>query len=235
MSSVTFGSFRTMLLATLGAAEGTTYSDELLWDATCLAINAVTPWVPNAKWTTLTSGSGPTLALPNDCYVVEAVVDGYDGRVLERVTLTPGKYRPIAGQTHSAPYDWFEYPKGYLNFGVAPENPDVQVIDENGVATSGSGREFIVYYQAIWGKPASETDDLFILPVPDAAIVGMLYWAAAHCLVPSSNVSAQIRQFNTRVDSGSPADNVLQESATFLRKLFVEEMNRLPKYRGVAV
>jgi hypothetical protein len=235
MASITFGSFKTMLLATLGAVEGTTYGDDLLWNAACLAEDAILPWVPNQKFVELTSGSGPTLAVPSDCFNIEAVVDGIDGTVLERVTLIPGRKRPVAGTTKVSSYDWFEYPKGYINFGVTPVNPNVQVVDENGVASSGSARPFTVYYQGAWEKPESETDDTFILPVPDVAITGMLYWAAAHCLIPSSNVSSQIRQFNTRVDSGTPVDNVLQESAAFLRKIFIEEMNRLPKYRGVAV
>jgi hypothetical protein len=231
----TYGQFATLLLNTLGAPEDTTYSDQLLYEATALAMDAILPWIPNQKVTTLTSGSTAVIALPVDCYEVEAVVDDYDGSVLERITLTPKARRPLTSQTSTkqTAYDWLEYPRGYLNFTMVPTKPSSGVDDEGVPLTTT--RTFVVYYKAYWSKPSSSADVNFTLPVPDAVIAGMLYWAAAHCIIPSSNISSQIRQFGTKVDSGTPVDNVLENSAMFLRKMFVEEMNRLPKHRGHGV
>jgi hypothetical protein len=235
MANTTYAQFKATILNALGATEGTTYSDELIYDAVRLASDAILPWVPNQKYVTLTSGSDAALALPGDCYQVDAVVDNYDSLVLERMTLSPGKRRRNSDSNLSTPYDWMEYPRGYINFTIAPTDPDSITIDENGISVAAVGREFTIYYQAYWSKPSSETDDAFVLPMPSAALNGMLYWACAHCMVPGSVTSAQIRQFNTKVDSGSPVDNTLEAMAKYLRAMFVEEMNRLPKYRGSAV
>lgn len=234
--TITLGDFKAWVVAALGSQEDVTYTDELIFDGLCLALDAIMPWVPNQKVVTLTSGSGPEIALPDDCYYPEVVVDLEAGLVLERVTLSPGKGRPKAGESKSSAYDWMEYPRGYIHFSVTPETGQV-AYDEYGqpIATSGSGREFSLYYQAYWSKPTSKDDDSFILPMPSMALNGVLYWTCAHCVIPGAATSAQIRQFNTKVDSGVPTDNALENIAKFLRQLFVEEMNRLPKYRGHAV
>jgi hypothetical protein len=230
----TFGEFKTLLLHALGAEPNTTYSDALLWDATCGALDAILPWCPNQKYDVLTSGSGSEIELPSDCYEVEAVVDIYSGIVLERAILVPGKSRPTANVAKRSPYDWMEYPRGFLNFSITPEGPVGTTVDETGVVTSGSGREFGVYYKAIWPKPANSSDDSFAMPMPQISRTGMIFWASAYAVTASGVVSSQIRQFNTKVDSGTPEDNVLEETVKHLRALFIEEMNRLPKYRGHA-
>jgi hypothetical protein len=75
----------------------------------------------------------------------------------------------------------------------------------------------------------------FQFDFPRYAANGVVLWAAANCVVPSSVASSQIRQFNLRVDSGTPVDNALEQSARFIRQLFVDEMSRMPKQdRGVS-
>jgi hypothetical protein len=157
--------------------------------------------------------------------MIEAVMDTYTGIVLERAIPQAGMKLPrsydvsIDGQ-----YRWMEYPRGHINFGITPTSVTLD--------GSTAERTFRVFYQTRWPKPDDAEDMDFVFTFPQSALAGVLYWAAAHCLVPFSNVSAQIRQFNTRVDSGNPEDNVLEKSAKFLRGLFLDEMNRQPKYIG---
>jgi hypothetical protein len=233
--TITFGDFKLWVITTLGSQEDVTYTDDLIYEGLCLALDAIMPWVPNQNLATLTSGSGTGIALPEDCYQPEAVIDASTGEVLERVVLSSGRKRPVSGEVKTSPYDWLEYPKGYLYFTVVPTDVSSTQIDETTGAPISVSRSFLLFYQAYWSKPASKDDDTFILPMPSMALTGILYWVCAHCVVPGATTSAQIRQFNTKVDSGVPTDNALENMAIFFRRMFIEEMNRLPKYRGHAV
>lgn len=222
--SLNYADLKGMLLHTLGATEGTTYSDALLYESVINAFDAILPWVPNQAIADLTSGSGMDMTMPDDCYRIEAVYDLEDGLVLERTHITANKQMPKQSQTtRTGPYNWVEYPKNHINFLQIPYS---------NVGAGVEGRDFRVFYIAYWDKPTDKDDDTFVLTFPVSALAGVLYWAAAHCLVPGATVSSQIRQFNTRVDSGQPTDNVLEQEIKFLRGMFLDEMNRQPKYIG---
>jgi hypothetical protein len=221
-----FGDFKIRLRSLLqepeGDGTGTTYPNQILFEATCAAIDAVLPWCPNLKIASLVSeGTSKSVPLPADCYRIEAVEDARN-IMLPKAVLTPGSIRPAEGTSTTAsieiqPADWIEFPTGYLRFSLLPS----------------SGEAFRLYYQAYFAHPADEDDDDFELTVPQSVLTAMLYYAAAHSILPSSVASAQIRQFNTRIDSGQPVDNVLEQSARFFRQLFIDEMSRQPRYIGI--
>ena len=221
-----FGDFKIRLRSLLqepddGSSEST-YPNQLLYEATCAAVDAVLPWCPNLKIDALVSdGTSKSIALPADCYRIEAIEDSRN-IMLHKAVLTPGSIRPAEDTSTTAsiniqPADWIVFPTGYLRLSLLPSDDEA----------------FQLYYQAYYEHPEDEDDDDFVLTVPQSVLTGMLYFAAAHCILPSSVASAQIRQFNTRVDSGQPVDNVLEQSARFFRQLFIDEMSRQPRYIGV--
>jgi hypothetical protein len=216
-----FGSFKEMLLTTLQATAETTYSSELLFHSTGLAMQAILPWCANPLVDTLISDGSNTLDLPTGVYRVEAIEDLAENVILPKLLLTPGP-RPspempmAAGGRRVAPATWIEYPKGKIRLSLRPE----------------AGHEFLLYYLGSFGQPDNADDDDFIFETPDSVLNGILYYAASHAIVPSAIGSAQIRQFNTKIDSGKPVDNVLEQASRYMRVLFLEEMNRQPKYVG---
>lgn len=216
-----FGEFKALLLDFLRADADTTYPDSLLFQAYELAADAINPWIPCQAVADLTSGSTNEIDLPIDLWKIEAVQDYETGEFLPRFLLSPRMPLPPVTTT---PYlggeklSWSEFPRGKLYFSMTPEESKV----------------FRLFYCRHYGKPSNEQDDSFVLETPTAALSGIIYFAASHCVMPHSIVSSQIRQFNTRVDAGTPVDNVLENTVKMLRTMFMQEMDRLPKYSGAA-
>jgi hypothetical protein len=214
-SSCTFGDFKELVAISLQDSAMALYKEDLLFQATIGAMNAILPWCPNQKLAMIVGdGTVDTFSLPYDLYKIEALQDVSTGKFLDRGILAPGQVRN--NTSSSNPVSWMEYPKKSLYLSQVPT----------------SDYQYRLYYQAYYAMPSGSSDDTFIMPTPKSALFGMCYWAMAHCISPFSVSSAQIRQFNTRVDSGTPVDNVLEESAKFCRAMFIDEMNRQPKYYG---
>jgi hypothetical protein len=213
---VKFEDFRAMILNTLKADEDSTYSDELIHEATCLAIDAILPWIPKAALTTITAdGLLDRFPLPADCYAIEAIQDVTTGTFVEKDLIQPGKMRNSAQGDRNL-FTWLEFPRGSLYLS--------KVLDQ--------GREIRVYYTAYFNKPSTKDDLDFELETPRYALAGMLYWACAHCVIPFSTSAAQVRNWNQKIDSGKPTDNPLEANARFYRQLFIDEMTRVPKVVG---
>jgi len=212
---VTYGDFRLRLLHALGAEPDTTYTDDLLYESCTGALNAILPYCPNQSIKEILVSTN-TFQLPMDCWRVETILDSSTGLVLPKFDLRPSAVRRVSG-TEKGFSDWMEYPRGYVLLSSEPS----------------SARTINVFYLAYWDKPQNKDSLDFVLPMPESALSGMIYYAASHCMVPGSVNSAQIRQFNTKVDSGTPVDNSLEMEAKFLRLLFMEEMKSMPKYVGV--
>ena len=214
--SITYGEFVEKVLRLLDDPGQQIYEDGLVWDGICGAHEAIMPYAPKFAQATLTAGSaGDLYTLPTDLYSIQAVQDVDSGKFIPRATLAPLTAR---SSTSISDNDWIEYPNGYLNLSVA----------------LSEGDQLRLYYFAYWNKPETESDLGFILEVPTAALVGMMYYAGSHCLLPKSSNSANIRQFNLRVDSGNPEDNPLRVQAELYRKLFFQEMKMLPPYVKVS-
>jgi len=206
-----YSEFSLKVLRLLDDPDGAIYGEELVWDGVCGAHEAVMPYIPKFSMVTLTSGSdGDSFALPSNLYSVQSIQVVETGRFIPKATLAPLTVRSIAQDDN----DWSEYPQGYLSLS-AP-------LDE--------GDELKIYYFAYWNKPASETDLTFVIEVPLAASIGMQLYAASQCLLAKSSNSANIRQFNIRVDSGTPEHNPLKVQAEVYRHLFYQEMKMMPPY-----
>lgn len=213
----TFGELKNRVLRLLSDPSGAGYSDDLILDAISAAHDGILPWVPKTGSTTLT-GDGVTAAfsLPSNFYAVEAIVDDSTGELLPQSVLTPGRY---FGDSTTNTNDWILNPSGQITFSKE----------------ISSGCTYTLMYLATWSKPVSGSPTDLVLEPPASAIVGMSLYAAAYALLPSAVSASEVRQFNTRVDSGNPEHNPMQRAADYLMKLFANEMNRHPKYQRAQV
>lgn len=211
--------FSDLVLHALKVDDNSNYSDDLVYEATCNAIDAILPWIPRAAIATIIAdGILDHFALPDDCYSVEAVQDVSSGTFVERDIIAPGKIRNRTGVGNKPLFSWLEYPQGELLLS--------EVLDADS--------KIRVYYTAYFSRPSSKTDLDFVLNVPRFAIPGMVYFTCAHCLIAGSAASAEVRQWSTKTDSGKPVDNVLENTAKFYRQLFLEEMSRVPRTVGAS-
>jgi hypothetical protein len=107
-----------------------------------------------------------------------------------------------------AEQSWVEYPEGHITF-MQP------------LSTSGAK----LYYSGMWAKPALDADSI---EAPAITHVGIVLFAASYCLLSKASASANIRQYNTKVDSGIPIHNPEAEMSTYFLRRFEAEMNRHP-------
>jgi len=170
---------------------------------------AILPWMPKTAKTSLTAGD-TVYALPDDFYAVEAVVIQSTGEIVPQAMFAPGSFH---GANISGNNDWIEYPAGSLSF--SKELPG----------------DYDLYYLAVWTPLGDTPDEDLTLEPPNASMTGMAFYSAAYALQPQAVNTAEVRQFNTRVDSGNPEHNPLQDAALYLLKLFQNEMNRHPKHQ----
>lgn len=193
--------------------EDQVYADELYLDAIQNAFMAILPWVPKTGKATLTAdGSKVEFDIPVDLFEVEAVIDSSDGQVLPKGQLVPGKY---FGDSNQGAATWVLFPNGKITFSEAPSE------------------DIVLYYLASWTLPTITSGNGAMEP-PDYATTGITLYAAAHVILPTGVSITELRQFNTRIDSGNPEHNPVQKAADYLLKLFLSEMNRLPRYQKVA-
>lgn len=211
----TFGELRLQILRLLGSPDGAGYTPELLVDAISMAFDAVLPWAPKTLTTTLTGdGDLTTFVLPAHLYEIEAVVNP-DGEVLPRAFLLPGQH---IGERAENINDWLEYPAGSISFSKA-------------LPASGT---YTVYYLAHWNKPTINTETTAEMEPPERVMIGVSLYGAAYCLLPSAVGASEIRQFGTRIDSGTPEHNPMQKTMLYLLDLFQREMSRHPKHQKAA-
>lgn len=213
----TYDNIQQRIYRLLNDPGATTYSDELVYDGVLAAHEAILPWVPKFMTATLTTGSdGQTLTLPADVYSVQALRNVDSGAFIRKANMAPGTVRHA---DVSQVVDWIEYPIGYLNL-----SPEVD-----------AGTLYTLYYHAYWNTPASATDTTFVMEVPRHALQGLMLYACAVVLSPSAINSASIRQFNLRVDSGTPEDNPLKVEADYMLRRFYQEMKMMPPFTKVTI
>ena len=188
-------------------------ADALLDDALEAAYTAMLPWHSKPSNVTLTSGSGgetDVFALPEDYWSVDGVLDEDSDKFLEEISMLPTKY--VGEEQDSTSF--MIYPDGYISMWPEPDDGD----------------EFILYYRARWQMSTHEND---VLDIPDHLLLAALYYAAGYVVIPEAESSAELRQYNTRADSGNPAQNPVGDRVLFYMKLFEIEITRQPsKERG---
>lgn len=206
----TLSDFKEKLLRILADPDGQQFDTDLLADGVAAALDAILPWLWKRSVDTLNGdGTTVTFALPADLYKVVSVFDEYQGLYVPRNILQAGR-RPGGDETNQ---DWIEYPAGFLTFANAPEE------------------DVVVYYGAVWTKP---TDDADVLEIPDYGLQALLYYAASHVLMKNATSTANQRQYNIKVDSGTPVMNPLLDVVRYYLERFNIEVGRLPiMERGV--
>jgi hypothetical protein len=210
----TYDDIHNRVLRLLNDADAATYGDELCYDGIVAAHDAILPWVPKQSITTVTAGSdGLLFALPADTYIVQAVQIESSGEFVPKANFAP---RSIRRSDYLA-QDWIEYPSRYVSLANS----------------LSEGSKVNIYYLAYWDKPANAENGTFVLTVPPMAHQGLVYYAASHVLLPSAVNSASIRQFNQRIDSGTPEDNPLKTESKYLLERFMNEMKMMPPYAKV--
>lgn len=209
----TVGELRLRILRLLGDIEGAGYSDELIVDAIGASFHAILPWRPKTASITLTGdGDTVTFALPDDLYEIEAVIDDESGEVLPRSVLSPGQK---VGQYSTNVNQWIEYPYGSITLAKA----------------LNTNETYTLMYLAYWNKPDTATSLDEQIEPPDIVLTGLTLYASAYAILPTAIGVAEIRPFNTRIDSGNPEHNPMQKTAIYLLDLFAKEMNRHPKHQ----
>jgi hypothetical protein len=182
---------------------GAKYDAELLKDAVHAGLDAVLNrlW-KSSKFSITTAGS--EFDAPTDLIEVEAVREVTLNVLLPRLNLTAGGI--FTDRSGNA---WTNYPEGKITFA----NPILASSIE-------------VFYSAAWAKPTLEAD---VFEVPAIAHTAVLLFSASYCLLSESAGAARLRQYNTRVDSGNPTDNPLENLSTLLLKRYEVEIQRIPQ------
>lgn len=207
----TLGSLRSQILRMLGDPTGEGYTNELLLDGIRTAFDAILPWVPKQLVAEITGdGTSKEFDLPADCYEIQAVVVQDTGETLPKAVLSPGVYR---GDDISNTNDWIEYPSNKVTFSKTLDSAEV----------------YELFYHAHWEKPTVDSDDNEVLEPPDYCTFGVVLYAAAYSILPASVNVAEIRNWLTKADSGTPEHNPLQKAVSYLMNMFFQEMNRHPK------
>ncbi|MGC9423771.1 hypothetical protein [Vibrio sp.] len=188
------------------------YDLELFFDALGAALDAILPWVPKTGTIAIEGDGSYTYDLPEDCYEVETVLSDADGEMLPKAMLIPTHFR---GDNIEGTNDWIEYPHGSITFSKALT----------------VGETYTLYYLAHWTKPTSSTNLSTPLETPEYVSNALALYTTAQMLIPAAISASEVRQFNTKVDSGNPEHNPMQETTRYLLKMFTEEMNRHPKYQ----
>jgi hypothetical protein len=197
---------------------GGQYSDDALLAGVHAALDAILPWVWKRSVFELNSSSdGYQFNLPADFYQVEGVTESV---LTSHNTRLHGRYAPL--ETFKAR----EIPDSNLNFWSL--FPQGKITFSWKIDLAAGAR---MYYAATWEKP---TNDATNLETPEYALTAISLYAASNCLLGKAVAAANIRQYGTKVDSGSPEDNPMLTASTYLQRVFEVAVQRLPVMpRGV--
>jgi hypothetical protein len=191
------------------------YDDALLADGVLEALIAILPWVSKESTSNLAgNGSTSEFALPPDCAEIEAIWSESQQQFLPKAGLFPGTPW-LNGESSSFDQNsWLEYPSGKVSFSIAPL----------------ASEKMRVFYSAYWVAPSEQTDEL---EPPAYALPGIAYYTAAYALAPKAVSAANVRQYNTKVDSGTPTNNPMVDMSKYMLQRFETEMGRCPmRQRG---
>ena len=195
----------------LSDLDGTQFDVDLIDDGVVAAHDAILPWVFKRENATL-EGDGEILSfqLPTDLFRIVTVYDTDQGVNIPQ-NLMSAYQSP--GQNIETNNDWIEYPHGYISFANAPES------------------DVTLFYGAKGTYPVDDSD---ILEVPDWVLQAIVFYAASYSLLEKASNSANIRQWNVSVDSGTPIMNPMKDMSTYYLERFEHYMSQIPSVeRGV--
>ena len=197
---------------------GGQFAQDALLASIHAALDAILPWVwKHSVFELNTSPEGYVFTLPSDFHQVEGITESIVNR---NNTYLHGRYTPL--ETFKAreipdPLQnfWMLYPQGKISFSIK-------------VDLKAGAR---MYYAATWSKPTNDSD---MLETPEYALTALSLYAASNCLLGKAVAAANIRQYATKVDSGTPEDNPVLSASTYLQRVFEIAVQRFPAMpRGV--
>jgi len=213
--SVSYNALVDRIQRLLSDTAGTAYSAALLNDGVCHALDAILAWVPDRSYYDIAGdGVKRSFDLPDNFYEIEAVIDKVQGNIIARAVFAPGQY---FGTTMHASNTWRLTTDDKITFAQIPTSDET----------------FEVWYTRYWDHPAvaeGENPSDQDLPVPAWVDCALAYAATAYCLIPTAIASSDVRQWNTRVDSGTPEENPVMRTVDWLYKQFINEMNTNPRH-----
>lgn len=204
--------------------------DDLVLNGINAALIALLLYLPNRKATKIsidsigdTSPSFFTVKLPSDVYQVDSVFDNFDKIWLKHLVIKGGDVLE-ASQVPS----WFEYPQGYLS--LTPKRLDDRLNDI---------KDLVIFYFSNWDYiVATQSGNTTIEPYDDASDIelqtppfadnAIVYYACAYCLTSSATNTSSLRQYDTRIDSGTPTDNPVKDIANLMMLRFSNEVKTFP-------
>jgi hypothetical protein len=213
--ATSFGDLKAAIIRLLGdevtqtenTIAGRDSSADLLRDAVRAGLLAILPHAWKSAVYAIPEAT-TELDLPTDLYHVEGIYDIEQEAYLEESILTPGI--PTASESGNM---WIEYPEGHITF--------LAEVEDGGT----------LYYAAYWTEPELDAD---IIEAPAMAMAGIAFFAASYCLLPQAVGASKIRQYDTKVDSGTPEDNPVMTMANHYLKRFELEMSRISgRVKGV--
>lgn len=209
-----FGTFKSVVRRLMDDASAiVAYEDTDILDGLVSGLHAIIHWLPNEAVIDLDDPDGETLSwIIENAYMITGVYDNSAKVFLERATLEPGVRR-----SQYTELDWVDYPPGNILFDAAP----------------ATGANLTVYYRAYFDEPENEDDNAYEIPVPRAAMRGLMFYTAFAMLTREVLRTARTRRFGDRQqDAGDPEDNPMQRAQRHFLDLFHVEMERLPVLHG---
>lgn len=216
--AVTLESFKQEVIRLLGEdidtenptpVAGSSTSADLLKDACHAALLALTSRYWKSSVLEVAADDEATeISLPADLIAVEAVFDAYLNTFLPKTFFQPGN--SFMGSSNS----WIDFPQG-------------TIVLSNPMASGGK-----VFYSAHWALPSDDAD---ALEVPTMCLPFLLFFATSYCYMRKASETGDLRQFNSKVDSGTPTMNPAKDLSDFFLKRSEVELQRLPmKQKGMS-
>lgn len=191
------------------AVGGSIFDADLLGDAICAALDAITVRVWRSETESIDGGASEYDA-PDDAIGIEGVYDKTVGLFLPQMGLQANR-NTITGIESNA---WIDYPEGTIAF--------VNELGDNGAT---------IYYSASWAKPVDDDEEL---EPPASTVTALVLFAASYCLLQQASGSANIRQYNTKIDAGLPTDIPAKDMSDFFLRRFELELQRIPtRQKGI--
>lgn len=146
---------------------------------------------------------------PADMISVEAFYDNNLSVFIPNVLFRVGE--SITGS--QIQNSWYDYPGGLISLTNPP--------------TAGGK----IFYSAHWALPTDDDDEL---ESPNMCLTFLQLYAVSYCLLRKANEQGEIKQFATKVDSGTPITIPAQLLSDFYMKRALAELQLLPmKQKGV--
>ncbi len=197
---------------------GTTTTAEFLTEGINAALTAISTRVWKPSMFAL-NGPGHTFDLPDDFIDIEGVFDAQAHKMIQGLVFQPPlDMDDTMDRTHNA---WYLYPAQQISFLIDLSEP--AATSSNIPPVSGVQ----VYYAGMWISAPAD-DDTFELDIPYKYLTCLALYACSYLMLQKANTSGSIRQFNTKVDSGVPTNNVELDMSNAYLKRYESEMGRFP-------